>query len=177
MSEPKPVKAAKSEKMFEIRIRFWTACMDDDPEKVLPKHGWDSGMLHVTANDTHDLRSIEAVPFHSLARLRKSSLSVAPYIKVIVPGNILPNQTRRPKAAKRPTRWLRLPGNKLLINMNIGRAPSCIGLPLRGRAFLFPRQPLKRASPQKTLRGDVAVFDISDEGRLNPCGLGLLDGS
>lgn len=72
MSEPKPVKAAKSEKMFEIRIRFWTACMDDDPEKVLPKHGWDSGMLHVTANDTHDLRSIEAVPFHSLMDLPRA---------------------------------------------------------------------------------------------------------
>lgn len=29
---------------------------------------------------------------------------------------------------------------------------------------LFPRQPLKRASPQWTFRCDVAVFDVCDEG-------------
>jgi hypothetical protein len=43
-------------------------------------------------------------------------------------------------------------------------------------ARLFPKQPLKRTRPQKTFRGDVAVFDVGDEGWLNPCSLGLLDG-
>lgn len=40
----------------------------------------------------------------------------------------------------------------------------------------IPRQALKRASPQETFRGDVAILDVGDEGWLNPCGLGLLDG-
>ena len=42
--------------------------------------------------------------------------------------------------------------------------------------LLIPRQPLKRTRPQKAFRGDIAVFDVGDEGWLNPSGLRLLDG-
>jgi hypothetical protein len=42
--------------------------------------------------------------------------------------------------------------------------------------LLFPRQPLKRTRPQKAFRGDIAVFDVGDEGWLTQVALGFLIG-
>jgi hypothetical protein len=41
--------------------------------------------------------------------------------------------------------------------------------------FLFPRQSLEKTLTQQPFRGDVTVFNVREEFRFNPCGLGLLE--
>jgi hypothetical protein len=46
--------------------RFWTNDIAGPGRPIKPKHGWDSGMIHITANPSHRLKSIKAVPFQSI---------------------------------------------------------------------------------------------------------------
>jgi hypothetical protein len=54
-----------------MAVRFWTNDIAG-PGLIKPKHGWDSGMIHVTANPSHRLKSIKEVPFQSLMDLPRA---------------------------------------------------------------------------------------------------------
>jgi len=54
-----------------MAVRFWTNDIAG-PGPIKPKHGWDSGMIHITANPSHRLKSIKAVPFQSLMDLPRA---------------------------------------------------------------------------------------------------------
>ena len=54
-----------------MAVRFWTNEIAG-PGPIKPKHGWDSGMIHITANPSHRLKSIKAVPFQSLMDLPRA---------------------------------------------------------------------------------------------------------
>lgn len=60
------VEAEHGEKMIEVRLRFWTNDIADEPGKVIPKHAWTSGMVHVTPNETHGIGPDDPKPFQSL---------------------------------------------------------------------------------------------------------------
>ena len=61
--------AQQGEKMIEIRIRFWTNDLADDPGKILPKHAWSSGMVIMDRNKSHGIVPKDPVPFHTLMDL------------------------------------------------------------------------------------------------------------
>ncbi|OGC93674.1 MAG: hypothetical protein A2W25_06130 [candidate division Zixibacteria bacterium RBG_16_53_22] len=57
------------QKMIEIKVRFWTNDLGDEPEKVRPKHAWTSGVVRVRRNDTHGIMPKHPIPFNSLMEL------------------------------------------------------------------------------------------------------------
>lgn len=69
VTAPDEPKAAPGERMIELRVRFWTDGLAHNPGHVIPKHAWTSGMVHVTANDSHDLHAGQDTPFNSLLDL------------------------------------------------------------------------------------------------------------
>jgi hypothetical protein len=66
------IKAAKDENMIELRVRFWTNDIAPGKDMIEPKHAWDTGMVQVTANPSHGLKSINPIPFHSLLDLPRA---------------------------------------------------------------------------------------------------------
>jgi hypothetical protein len=55
-------------------VKFFTDCLDDDSEKIVPKHGWDVGMVQVTSNKSHGLKTtnFDPEPFQSLMDLPRA---------------------------------------------------------------------------------------------------------
>jgi hypothetical protein len=49
-------KAAKGERMVEIKIRFWTNDLANGKGSVLPKHAWPGGAVRMERNETHGIK-------------------------------------------------------------------------------------------------------------------------
>ena len=44
------LEAKQGEKMIEVKIRFWTNDISDQPGKVIPKNAWASGVVRMERN-------------------------------------------------------------------------------------------------------------------------------
>jgi hypothetical protein len=58
--------AKQGEKMIEVRIRFWTDEIASEKGKILPKHAWSYGVVHVQRNESHEISPENPRPFNSL---------------------------------------------------------------------------------------------------------------
>ena len=54
------------EKMIEVKVRFWTDKLTDDPEKIIPKHAWASGVVRIKGNKSHGIKPEFKAHFSSL---------------------------------------------------------------------------------------------------------------
>ena len=61
--------ARLNEKMIELRVRFWTNDIAETVGEILPKHAWDSGVVHMQRNVSHEIEPQNPKPFHSLMDL------------------------------------------------------------------------------------------------------------
>lgn len=66
MRMPRRVRAAKNERMIEIKLRFWTNNLAKGKGYVAPKHAWSGGVVRIERNDTHGIKPGSPKPFHSL---------------------------------------------------------------------------------------------------------------
>jgi hypothetical protein len=60
------LEAKHGDKMIEVKLRFWTNDIADEPGKVIPKHAWDSGVVRIERNDSHGIVPSNPIPFDSL---------------------------------------------------------------------------------------------------------------
>jgi hypothetical protein len=65
-SELESREAKWGERMIEVKIRFWTDALADKEGSVRPRHAWTSGVVRVTSNSVHGIKSKKAYPFNSL---------------------------------------------------------------------------------------------------------------
>lgn len=61
--------AEYGEKMIEIKIRFWTDGIAEQPGTILPKHAWSGGVVRIERNNAHDIIPKKPLPFNSLMEL------------------------------------------------------------------------------------------------------------
>jgi hypothetical protein len=63
--------AAHGKRMIEVRIRFWTndIATPPAPGKIIPKHGWDAGVVDVQRNTSHGIEPQNPIPFNGMAEL------------------------------------------------------------------------------------------------------------
>jgi hypothetical protein len=66
---PTSRQAQPTEKMIEVRIRFWTNNIAQKQGEIVPKHAWDSGMVAMERNESHGIRPAKPKPFHTLLDL------------------------------------------------------------------------------------------------------------
>ena len=62
------IEAQQGEKMIEVKVRFWTNDIVEGG-KILPKHAWAAGVVHMESNKAHDIKPLKPKPFHSLLDL------------------------------------------------------------------------------------------------------------
>ncbi len=60
------MEAAQGEKMIEVKLRFWTNDIASAKGKIVPKHGWTSGVVRMERNRSHGIEPGSPKPFHSL---------------------------------------------------------------------------------------------------------------
>lgn len=65
----KAKEAVHGKKMIEIKVRFWTDNIADTEGKIIPKHCWDSGVVRISANDSHGVKPLSPYPFNSLPEI------------------------------------------------------------------------------------------------------------
>ena len=66
-----PASTAKhGEKMIEVRIRFWTDGIAEQKDTIIPKHAWDSGVVVMDTNKSHDIAPKSPQPFNSILDLQ-----------------------------------------------------------------------------------------------------------
>ncbi len=58
--------AKYGQKMIEVKIRFWTNDIADEPGKIVPKHALSSGVVRIAPNKSHGIKPGKPLPFHSL---------------------------------------------------------------------------------------------------------------
>ena len=58
--------AKQGEKMIEVKLRFWTNDISDEPGKVIPKNAWAAGVVRIERNKSHGIEPSKPQPFHSL---------------------------------------------------------------------------------------------------------------
>jgi hypothetical protein len=61
--------ARQTEKMIEIRIRLWTNDIAATKGEIVPKHAWDSGVVFLERNQSHEIQPSNPKPFHTLLEL------------------------------------------------------------------------------------------------------------
>jgi hypothetical protein len=52
---PAALEASHGDKMIEVTIRFWTNDLAENPDLVVPKHAWSSGVVRITRNPSHGI--------------------------------------------------------------------------------------------------------------------------
>src|SRR2546422_8566162 len=83
------LEAKQGEKMIEIKLRFWTNNIADQPNKVVPKNAWTSGVVRMERNKSHGIQPGKPEPFHSL-------LDVSAIIeKVLIDHGVVLHPSRR----------------------------------------------------------------------------------
>lgn len=70
--QPEEKKAQHGDKMIELRVRFWTHEIAEKPGHVVPKKGWDSGMVAMDNNETHGIDPDTPRPFSSFVELQQA---------------------------------------------------------------------------------------------------------
>jgi hypothetical protein len=61
--------AVHGEKMIELRLMFWTDHLAGE-DQILPKHGWDAGVVLVQRNSSHGIvPRFPPRPFRTMADL------------------------------------------------------------------------------------------------------------
>ncbi|MCB9720073.1 MAG: hypothetical protein H6756_04295 [Candidatus Omnitrophica bacterium] len=63
--DEKSREAKYGEKMIEIKVRFWTNKIADGKDEIIPKHCWDSGVVRIAPNKSHEIKSHNPIPFRS----------------------------------------------------------------------------------------------------------------
>ena len=66
---PKNVESREAEhgqKMIEVKLRFWTNDIADNPGQIVPKHAWSAGVVRIESNRAHGIVPAAPKPFHSL---------------------------------------------------------------------------------------------------------------
>jgi hypothetical protein len=58
-----------NEKMIELRIRFWTNDISETRTEIIPKQAWDSGVVIMERNASHDIQPEKPKHFHFLMEL------------------------------------------------------------------------------------------------------------
>ena len=58
--------AKQGEKMIEVKLRFWTNDISEEPGKVIPKNAWAAGVVRIDRNKSHGIEPSKPLPFHSL---------------------------------------------------------------------------------------------------------------
>lgn len=58
--------AKYGEKMIEVKVRFWTNDIAENPGQILPRHAWTSGVVRIEPNKSHGIVPGTPQPFHSL---------------------------------------------------------------------------------------------------------------
>ena len=61
--------AKHGEKMIEVKVRFWTDNIAEEPGKILPKHAWPGGVVRMERNEPHGIKPQKPVIFNSLMDL------------------------------------------------------------------------------------------------------------
>lgn len=61
--------AKQGERMIEVRIRFWTDELAEGEGRIMPKHGWTSGVVRMAHNESHSISPKNPRPFNSLMDL------------------------------------------------------------------------------------------------------------
>ncbi len=64
--DAKSLEAKQGEKMIEIKLRFWTNNIAPEKGKIVPKHAWSAGVVHIEGNPSHGIKPTSPRPFHSL---------------------------------------------------------------------------------------------------------------
>jgi hypothetical protein len=83
--------AKYGEKMIEVKVRFWTDSLAGEAGKIVPKHGWTSGVVRIESNKSHGIKPKHPHPFNSL-------LDVGAAIeKVLIDHDIVLHPSRRMK--------------------------------------------------------------------------------
>lgn len=67
--KPDSRQARHTEKMIELRIRFWTNDIAETRGEIIPKHAWDAGVVLMERNHSHDIEPSNPKPFHTLMDL------------------------------------------------------------------------------------------------------------
>ena len=71
--------AVYGKKMVEIKVRFWTNDIAEGEGKIIPKECWDSGVVRLSSNKSHDIVSKKPIMFDSLmdltAKIEKALIS------------------------------------------------------------------------------------------------------
>ena len=85
------LEASQGEKMIEIKLRFWTNDISQEPGMIIPKHAWSGGVVRIESNKSHGIKPSSPQPFHSL-------LDVGGIIeKVLIDHGIVLHSSRRMK--------------------------------------------------------------------------------
>ncbi|BBO31719.1 hypothetical protein [Lacipirellula parvula] len=58
--------AVHGQKMIEVKLRFWTNDIAEEPGHILPKHAWCAGVVRMEANGSHGITPNNPRPFHTL---------------------------------------------------------------------------------------------------------------
>ena len=66
---PASHEAKHGEKMIEIKVRFWTNDISEEPDSIVPKHAWTAGVVRIQKNESHGIKPLNPLPFHSLLDL------------------------------------------------------------------------------------------------------------
>lgn len=61
--------AQHGQKMIELKVRFWTDEIAEEPGKIIPKHGWTGGVVRLKTNKAHGVADVDPIPFNSLLDL------------------------------------------------------------------------------------------------------------
>lgn len=60
--------AKHGQKMISVNVRFWTDELAEQG-KVIPKHGWVHGVVHLETNPSHGIQPSKPIPFNSLMEI------------------------------------------------------------------------------------------------------------
>jgi len=61
--------AAHGARMIEIQIRFWTDGIAEGKGNIIPKQGWDAGVVKIQRNSAHGIAPGTPVPFNGMPEL------------------------------------------------------------------------------------------------------------
>jgi len=61
--------AVYGKKMVEVKVRFWTNGIAEGKGKIIPKECWDSGVVRLSSNKSHDIAPQKPIVFNSLMNL------------------------------------------------------------------------------------------------------------
>ena len=83
--------ATHGKKMIEVKVRFWTNDIAEGQGKIIPKNAWSSGVVRMEPNESHGIKTLNPLPFHTLMDLP------AIIEKVLINHGIVLHQSKKMK--------------------------------------------------------------------------------